>query len=193
MIILRQKTYASNFVKNLAFAGIMASPIAAIAIDRSFKKGRERKEKEKIELKRIQQENSLREDLREINPKLLIALDIENKMKQYLPKWGDGDEYPSFFVQTHYRDEEGFGNICLGFQNEEEYKWNKNKNCWEEIATERTPRRVGNLKQDILKNLNLYLKDWKNGNYGGDVDEEDEREVVVYLEKLIEEIKRSAL
>lgn len=193
MIILRQKTYSSETLKNLAFAGIVASPIVAIAIDRSFKKSRDRKEKEKIELKRIQQENSLREDLRKINPKLLIALDIENKIKQYLPKWGDGDEYPSFFVQTHYGDKEGFGNICLGFQNEEEYQWNKNKNCWEEIATERMPRRVGNLKQDILKNLSSYLKEWKSGNYGGDADEEDEKEVVVYLEKLIEEIKKSAL
>lgn len=143
---------------------------------------------------KTKKEDFTRERLKEINPKLLVALDIQEKTRKFLPSWGDGDEYPDFHVTTNTRYEEDFGLICLGWQGEENYKWNKEKNCWEEINTTRYtskgPRRVMNLKQDILKQLEGYRKEYSEINY---LEDEETEDVLRYLDKLIEEVKRSTL
>ena len=134
-------------------------------------------------------EGEIKNLLKEINPKLLVALEIEKKTKPFQPRFGDGDEYPSFYVDIY--SDLNFGSICLGSQNEEVYKWD-GKN-WIENNTSVSPRKVINLKQDIVKNLKSYKKEYQTAeeDYGWEKEEVDE--VERYLDKIIEEVQKSSL
>ena len=118
-----------------------------------------------------------------------IALDIEKESSKYLPTWGDGDEYPQFYVVRREEDRyNSIGDIRLGYQTCENYHWNGK--YWEETELQRNPRRIINLKQDILKNLISYRKEYSEIDY---LDKKKVDEVLNYLDNLIKIINKSSL
>lgn len=116
-----------------------------------------------------------------------VLLEIYKKTIKFLPTWGDGDEYPSLNLnKTKYDIEDNtFGDISLGVQNEEVFIWKDS--YWVE---EYSGKRIHNLKSELIKDLNSYINEWKHITY---LDDDEVNEVLNYLENLLKEIKRSAL
>ena len=180
MIILRQRSF-SFFDKLRSWADK-----ANKKIDPNYKT-----EKEVIEERRKQgQQNRLSEE-RERDSKFSnlsrqhkILLDIEKKTNKFLPTWGDGDEYPQLIL---YKEDSDFphGSIALGVQNEEIYTWDGKS--WTDYYKK---KKIYNLKAELLKSLNEYLREWNNITY---LDKNEVDEVINYLNILIKEIKQSAL
>ena len=141
-----------------------------------------------IRLDREKEEKDKQDKFCAISRQHKILMDIERKVSKYHPSWGDGDEFPFLKLWWYYPSEENFGNVSLGLQNQEEYRWNGK--CWEEIYPSKTPRKINNLKQELLKQINKYIKEWKEIDY---LDSEDIEEVLIYLENLKNEIKKSSL
>lgn len=142
-------------------------------------------EKEPTRQERERKQKDLDEKISSISRQHKIILDICNKVSKFTPSWGDGDEYPSLYINDN---EEGgyFGNICLGWQDYPEYHWDGKS--WIDISDRN--RKVYNLKQDILGFLKSERKQWEKVDYVGD---NEVKEVLVYLDKLITEISKSNL
>ena len=157
-------------------------------IDPSYKTEKEREQEyyNHLRIERERKQEDLNKKVSSISRQHKIILDIYNRVSKFIPTWGDGDEYPSLFINTYDENRDDFGNICLGCQNEPEYHWNGK--FWIDI-TDRN-RKVYNLKQDILKFLKSERKRYEKIDY---LDEEDIKEVLIYLDKLITEISKSSL
>ena len=135
--------------------------------------------------KRINEEKEILDKLFAISKYHKTLYDIEQESYKYYPNWGDGDEYPTFFI---YMGGEYFGNVSLGCQDEPEYHWNGN--YWEDVTIPSRPKRINNLKQELLKNLKAYRKEYAKIDY---LDEEEIDSVLNYLDHLISIISRSSL
>lgn len=124
-----------------------------------------------------------------ISPQHKILNQILSKAESQLPSWGDGDEYPYFYLwNKESNGDDEFGDLHLDFQNGNLYRW-KGK-CWEEVENSRTPRRINNLKQELLKEINSYEDQWNSIDY---LDKKKIDEVLNYLNFLKQEIKKSKL
>lgn len=156
-------------------------------IDPSYKTEKERIQERFQELRqeRERKQKELDEKISGISRQHKIILDIYHKVYKFIPSWGDGDEYPCFFINDN---EEGgyFGNVCLGCQGQPEYHWDGKS--WIDISDRN--RKVYNLKRDILEFLESERKQWEKVDY---LDDSDIKEVLVYLDKLSNEISKSNL
>ena len=157
-------------------------------IDPTYKTEKERfqERSKQLSLEREEKQKKLYEEISNISKQHKIILDIYHKVSKFTPMWGDGDEYPCLFINTYGDRGSNFGNICLGCQNGPEYHWNGK--FWVDV-TDRG-RKVYNLKQDILKFLKSERNQYEKIDY---LDEDEIKEVLVYLDKLINEINKSSL
>ena len=156
-------------------------------IDPSYKTEKERIQErfQKLRQERERKQKELDEKISNISRQHKIILDIYHKVYKFIPSWGDGDEYPNLFINLN---EEGsnFGNICLGHQNWPEYHWDGK--FWIDITDGN--RKIYNLKQDLLGFLKSERKRWEKVDY---LDDSEIKEVLVYLDKLSNEISKSNL
>lgn len=132
-----------------------------------------------------QKQRELEEKISSISRQHKIALEIEKESEKYYPTWGDGDEYPVFYVSRTPSMYLKVGDICLG---EISYCWNGQ--YWAETGLHKYPRRVNNLKLALLNKLKTYKKEYQKIDY---LDSEQIDEVIIYLEHLIQIISRSSL
>lgn len=115
-----------------------------------------------------------------------ILMDIYNKVSKYHPTWGDGDEYPC--LELYYDPDYHFGEISIGdTQSEPEYKYDGKSWIY---YNHPFPKTISNLKSELINRIDWYIKEWRSIDY---LDAEDIEEVLVYLSKLKDEIKRSSL
>lgn len=111
-----------------------------------------------------------------------ILFDITRKLEKYCPSWGDGDEYPCLHLDLEE------GNFDLGFQHGPWYSWKEK--YWEKDSEDFGIQKIYNLKQSILKDIDIEIKDWKTMNY---LEDSDIEEVLNYLKVLKSEIQRSGI
>lgn len=131
--------------------------------------------------------------------------DIYNK---YNPGWGDGDEYPAFYIydiedavsDSDYR----LGDIITESQYPYVYRYDgKNWLMIEDSTNSRisskNPKKIFNIKQELLRIIKLYKKEYLD-DYGKDdtYSKWEEKKgaidaVLNYLNHLETEIKRSRL
>lgn len=157
-------------------------------LDPSYKTEKER-EQERYNQLRIERERNqanLDKKVSNLSRQHKIILEICHRVSKFMPTWGDGDEYPSLSINTSNEEDCNFGNICLGYQNEPEYHWDGK--FWIDITNKN--RKIYNLKQDILKFLKSERKEYEKIDY---LDEDKIKEVLNYLDKLINEISKSNL
>ena len=131
--------------------------------------------------------------------------DIYNK---YNPGWGDGDEYPTFYISCseNVTDDSDYrlGDIITEIQNPYVYRYNgKNWLMIEDptnpVVSSKNPKRIANIKQELLRVIKIYKKDYLD-NYGKDDTYSSWKEkkrnvdaVLNYLNHLEQEIKRANL
>ena len=124
-----------------------------------------------------------------------IALQIQKEAGkyEYEPEWRDPDYFPYFYVGDI--EDYNLGNIHLGLDGimYPEYEWNWEGKYFEKNISGTLIRgRVGNLKQDILKELGS-IKEYFSKNTKNMYDEEEIEGVLTYLDHLIDIIKKSSL
>lgn len=131
--------------------------------------------------------------------------DIYNK---YNPGWGDGDEYPAFYIydiedavsDSDYR----LGDIIT--ESQYPYVYRYEGKGWIMVedpdnfkVSPESPKRIPNIKQELLRIIKLYKKEYqedygKNTPYDKWEDIKDSVDAVLnYLNRLEIEIKRSRL
>lgn len=144
------------------------------------------KTREEIE-REYQRERQLRdtqkiEEFCNLSEQHQILFDINEKTKKYCPSWGDGDEYPCLHLDLEE------GNFDLGFQHGPWYSWKEK--YWEKDSEDFGIQKVYNLKQSILKDIDIEIKEWKTIDY---LEDSEIKEVLNYLKVLKSEIQRSRL
>lgn len=148
------------------------------------------KQKDK-EIQKSKQKEVL-DKISSISPQHKTALDIEKDAEKYT--WSGLDEYPYFHVIKEEGDK--FGDISLSFQEKYgRYHWNGK--YWEEVELQKFPKRVANLKSDLLNRLKSYRKNISKMSSDEDDEfftpEEEIEGTVFYLDNLIKIIERSSL
>lgn len=126
-------------------------------------------------------------DIKKISPQHKILMEIFDKVEKFRPTWEFLEEVGpqfSFIDGIDIEDEEI--ELKLDNQSGNVYRWTGK--YWEEINNSRPPRKIQDLKQELLKELSEYRKEW---------DKEDEdagRSIVLnYIDHLEQEIKKSRL
>jgi hypothetical protein len=152
------------------------------------KRYNEQKEKDKQEIK----QKEILDKTSSISPQHRVALEIEKEAKKYT--WGGLDEYPYFHVIKE--DGDKFGDISLSFQEKYgRYHWNGK--YWEEVELQKFPKRVANLKSELLNRLKSYRKNISNMSSDEDDEfftpKEEIEGTIFYLDNLIKIIERSSL
>lgn len=163
-------------------------------IDPNYKTEKEVIEEERRERERRnkEEEANIDAELSRISPYHSELLRLDKTIGKSYPNFGDGDEYPTFNL---YRRKDNkytpFGTVLLGWHDEPVYIWTNNS-YWVDDSGYR-PRRVTNLKQDMVKYLQSVLPDYdyKKDKYGWD--KEDYEEVTEHIKRLIEGISKSKL
>lgn len=126
-------------------------------------------------------------DIKKISPQHRILMEIFDKVEKSRPTWEFLEEVGpqfSFIDSIDIEDEEI--ELKLDNQSGNIYRWTGK--YWEEINNSRPPRKIQNLKQELLKELSEYRKEWDKE------DEDTGRSIVLnYIDHLEQEIKKSRL
>ena len=146
-------------------------------------------------IKRQQEEEEKKKAIDSISPyhkALRIAFENANK---FSPDWGDGDEYPYFGIYQEDSEWNKMGDIYTEFQNPWEYRYGEKG--WLLIEDPRnlirSPKKIFNLKQELLRVIKIYKEDYKDSHIKYDWTEQERDDVLNYLDHLEQEIKKSRL
>ena len=168
MIILRQKNYSwFDKIKN-QFHKKTDEEIRA-DLNRQY-------------IESTQKEEDRLNSIASISKQHKALIDIQKKIGKTYPTGFDGDEYPSLSVSED-------GRVSLGGQESfGEFVWDGKG--WETTCTP-WPKKVPNLKTEIIKRLESARKEYQTNPYGWD--ESSLNEVLRHIDTQINEIKRSNL
>ena len=127
-------------------------------------------------------------DIKKISPQHRILIEIFDKVEKSRPTWEFLEEVgPQFsFIEDIGDEEDEEIELKLDNQSGNVYRWTGK--YWEEINNSHPPRKIQNLKQELLKELSEYRKEWDKE------DEDTGRSIVLnYIDHLEQEIKKSRL
>ena len=146
---------------------------------------------ELYKLSQKQKEEDIRKALDSVSPyHKALRIAFENSDK-FLPKWGDGDEYPNFGMYVEDTEWYKVGDIYTEFQQPNEYRYDGKG--WLMTVGPGAPKKISNLKQELLREIKLYRDEYKNSQSLYGWSEEEENDVLNYLNHLEQEIKKIKL
>ena len=180
MIILRQRNF-SLFDNLKNYADKLNKKI-----DPNYKTEDERLQESRLRWKneRETKEKRREEAYRALSKTHSSLYDINKNTIPYYPDWGDGDEYPGLSLNEDINDK-NYGGFSLGVQHGPDYLYHNGR--WFDVTDGRR-RPVNNLKQDVIKNLDNSIKEWKGINY---LDKDQTDKVLRYLNSLKSEASKN--
>ncbi|MCQ2209243.1 MAG: hypothetical protein MJZ34_03015 [Paludibacteraceae bacterium] len=125
-------------------------------------------------------------DFAALSPTHSALVKVYKETEQYLPTFGDGDEYPNL-VLFDDNTKEDFGAIRLNAQ-EDLYEYDELTGTWR-IDNYASKKLIPNIKEQLLKDLEEA--DYSNAETELGWSHEDAEEVRTYIIKLIESIQNN--